>query len=838
MKKRISAIALVTVLAVSSFPITAFAERTAPDAVKNTIIGTDGAKMPVQMLESPQEAAAEISDAEATQTEVKTPDLAEQDKLGIQLYTLPDVKTVERLNRVIVRTEQNLTDSYGAERAYYYETGGEYILEYPSQEIMQEAYDRLEEAYGEEQVFQDAYVSCAGTEELETVSTETAVSAGNSWGIQTMGLDQLKRQVEQANQSEDSAWKQKISVAVIDTGIDKDHPALKNRINKESISFADGTGSSDYDDRQRHGTHVAGIVLQGTSDNVDVLGIRIFDDDERTTILKISFAIDYVTDPDSESPRAEVINMSLGETMPLNNHKLLLDESMEKAVRKGVVICAAAGNENQDTANVLPVNSRWSIGVGAITKQENETSSGTTVDYVWAKWDYRQASNYGDYVDFAAPGTNIDSTWRNGGYATESGTSMACPHLAAAAAIIKMRHPEYEQGDVYAALLDYTVDLGDEGWDKYFGNGYVDLSDYFADQENPTERRLYQGISVDRVVNKTTADIGKPFSLNAKVTTGNGTLSYALADPEKDGKVAEIQDGQIKIKSAGSCEIIVTAAETQRYAQTSQKVQIFVEKMQQKVVASQNSYTKKSTDSSFKVSAKVTAGDGKITYIGTNDNVATVSTDGKVKIVGGGTMNIYAMASETALYQQTFAKITLKVKKITPKLSVSSKTVSVAKKPFQLSVRKTGTGKLSYTSSKPSVVSVSRSGKVTVKKVGMANITVKLYSNAKYNGVKKVIKIYVNPSKMKIQNIHTGKGKLQINWKKKSGVSGYQIRYSTKKTMKNYKNVTVKGASNTEKTIPGLKRKQIYYVQIRAYQKGSTGTYRGAWSEVQKIRTK
>lgn len=846
MKKQVVAIALAAVVTAGGFPPTALAQTTVSAQIEGTVTGNEGEEIPVEVLRTPQEAAQEISDEAATQTEVVEPELTQPDAFGIQLYALPDVvETKETLNRLIVRTGQNLSDSYGAGRAYYYTAGSEYILEYESYLVMQEAYQKLAEEYGDDQVFQDEYITCPESTKGNVIVSEAEEeqsSTGISWGLQTMGLDTLRDAVNKENQSlgPDSKWNHPVTVAVIDTGIDKDHPALKARISKESISLADDTKQSDYDDREGHGTHVSGIVLQGTSDNVDVLGIRIFDAEGRSTVLKISLAIDYVVDVQQDTPRAEVINMSLGEIRALNSQKSLLDASMERAVKKGVVILAAAGNENRDTADTLPVNSRWTIGAGAITKEEKVTAAGRQVNYVWARWQGGQASNYGDYVDFTAPGTDIDSTWNDGGYASESGTSMACPHLAAAAAMIKVRHPDYDQGDIYAAFLDYAVDLGDTGWDRYFGNGYVDLSDYFSDQESSAQKKLHQGISLDRVVYKTTADIGKSFSLEAALKHGDGTLSYRLADGSQDGKVAQVQGDQIRIIGAGSCEIVVTASETEKYAQTSQNVQIFVEKMPQTVTASTKNYTKKSTDGSFKVSAKVTDGDknAKITYIGTNDNVAHVSSDGTVKIVGGGSMHIYAMAPETAIYRQAFADITLKVNKVVPKLKVSSKTVSVAKKTFQLSVSKTGTGKLKFSSSKPSVAAISKTGKVTVKKPGAAKITVRLTENGKYSGVTKNIHIYVNPSKATIRKIKSGKKQLQISWKKKSGVTGYQIRYSLKKNMKQAKTVTVKGASKTEKTIKNLKKKKTYYVQVRAYKKGSTRTYRGNWSEVQKKRTK
>ena len=146
-----------------------------------------------------------------------------------------------------------------------------------------------------------------------------------------------------------------------------------------------------------------------------------------------------------------------------NDQITQMDEAFARAFKANTTVCAASGNEYTDTSKSYPASSPWTIAVGSFEPD----AKGNLIRSDFA--------NNGELLDFVAPGRNIYSAWINGEESTNtiSGTSMATPHMAAAAAYVKMKHPDYSQRDVYAAFKDNAVDLGEPGKDTEFGYGYV-----------------------------------------------------------------------------------------------------------------------------------------------------------------------------------------------------------------------------------------------------------------------------------------------------------------------------------------------------------------------------
>ena len=143
--------------------------------------------------------------------------------------------------------------------------------------------------------------------------------------------------------------------------------------------------------------------------------------------------------------------MSLGGGMSSATDPLA--EAIQRLVDSGVVVCIAAGNESQDTANVSPAGYDLGVVVSAYD------SSNSDLGFAWF-------SNYGDAVDIAAPGVSIYSTWPGGGYESLDGTSMATPHVAGAAALYMAengnRTPEQFRDDL--------VNGGENGYYDQGGN--------------------------------------------------------------------------------------------------------------------------------------------------------------------------------------------------------------------------------------------------------------------------------------------------------------------------------------------------------------------------------
>ncbi|UII20218.1 S8 family serine peptidase [Fulvivirga ligni] len=199
---------------------------------------------------------------------------------------------------------------------------------------------------------------------------------------------------------------------VIDTGIDLDHPDL-NVNTSLSTSFV----TSSPNDGNGHGTHVAGTIgaidngigVVGVAAGVEVVAVQVLNAQGSGSYAGVISGIDYVAQ--TANP-GDVANLSLGGPT---------DSSIDNAVialgNAGVYVSLAAGNESQNANNTSPARTNGA----RIYTVSSMTSSGSLSSF----------SNYGNPpVDFAAPGSSINSTWLNGGYNTISGTSMAAPHVA------------------------------------------------------------------------------------------------------------------------------------------------------------------------------------------------------------------------------------------------------------------------------------------------------------------------------------------------------------------------------------------------------------------------
>ena len=208
---------------------------------------------------------------------------------------------------------------------------------------------------------------------------------------------------------------------VIDTGIDLDHPDL-NVDQLRSISFLTGGGGADSpDDQNGHGTHVAGTIAAinntigslGVAPGAKVVAVRVLDRRGSGTVSGVIKGVDYVG---ANGKAGDVANMSLG-----GSTSKALDDAV-LAASSNVKFTLAAGNESDDANNHSParVNGPNIYTISALDGRNSQNPD------LWAYF-----SNYGNPpIDYCAPGVGIYSTWKDGGYNTISGTSMAAPHAA------------------------------------------------------------------------------------------------------------------------------------------------------------------------------------------------------------------------------------------------------------------------------------------------------------------------------------------------------------------------------------------------------------------------
>ncbi|MBT2684928.1 S8 family peptidase [Bacillus sp. ISL-37] len=249
---------------------------------------------------------------------------------------------------------------------------------------------------------------------------------------------------------------EEIEIAIVDTGVDLDHPDLRNRIVKGYNVINE---KADPDDDNGHGTHVAGIIASETDNNEGVAGMTWF---SRIMPIKAMGAKGYGTTFDiakgivwAVDHGADVINLSLGNYQPSK----VLEEAVRYAYQKNVVMVSAAGNDGSDQPT-YPSAYPEVLSVAAVDYNGNRASF----------------SNYGDYIDIAAPGVYIPSTYFNKQYAALSGTSMAAPHVAGLAALIKSANPDLKSSQVIRIIKNSAIDLGEQGKDIEYGNGLIDVN--------------------------------------------------------------------------------------------------------------------------------------------------------------------------------------------------------------------------------------------------------------------------------------------------------------------------------------------------------------------------
>lgn len=259
-------------------------------------------------------------------------------------------------------------------------------------------------------------------------------------------------------------------VAVIDTGVKQSLEDLAGTSFSAGYDFVNS--DDDPTDDEGHGSHVAGTVAQTTNNNTGVAGVAF-----NATIMPIkvlnwrgSGTYDDIADGIyfATTAGADVINMSLGGPTSLT----ILEDAVNEAWSSGVVVVCAAGNENSDVPS-YPAAYENAISVSATTSLD------TLASY----------SNYGDTIDIAAPGGDsgdnngdgyddmiLQNTFsRSGeGYYFYAGTSMASPHVAGVAALVKSANPALGNDQIRGILETTAEDLGDPDWDPDFGYGLVD----------------------------------------------------------------------------------------------------------------------------------------------------------------------------------------------------------------------------------------------------------------------------------------------------------------------------------------------------------------------------
>lgn len=249
-----------------------------------------------------------------------------------------------------------------------------------------------------------------------------------------------------------------VRVAVVDTGVSKDHPDLQVQGGYNAIN-----PNKSWNDDNGHGSHVAGVIaalnnelgVAGVGPAADIYAVKVLDRRGSGFLSDVIEGIEW-----SVQNGMQVINMSLGTESDVQS----FHDAVAAAHNAGVLVVAAAGNSGGAVS--YPAAYPEAVAVSA-------TDSNNLLAWF---------SSRGPEVDLAAPGVDIYSTYKGTGYATLSGTSMAAPHVAGSAALV-LNTPVgtydsdgdgvWDPAEVQQKLQDRAVDLGDVGFDNLYGWGLV-----------------------------------------------------------------------------------------------------------------------------------------------------------------------------------------------------------------------------------------------------------------------------------------------------------------------------------------------------------------------------
>jgi subtilisin family serine protease len=308
---------------------------------------------------------------------------------------------------------------------------------------------------------------------------------------------------------------QDVQVAIVDTGVDGDHPDLEVSWGVNTTASGGSLARADTDDTDGHGTAAAGIVAArnnsvgslGVAPGVEVYAIKVLESDEGTVTDIVEGIYRAIRGPDGiqgtpDDP--EVLSVSLGTERDIQE----LHEAVRAAHVNGVVVVAAAGNSGDDdtaTDDVLyPAAYPEAIAVGAVDRDDDLAAFGG------------QYSADGPALAVTAPGAAITTTALGSGTARFSGTSAATPQAAGVAALSLAVTPGESPDEVADRLRATALDVGPAGRDDRYGTGRL----------------------------RADAAVGNPFP--GGLPTAAGTTLYAPTDPDDDGVYEDVNgDGRV-----------------------------------------------------------------------------------------------------------------------------------------------------------------------------------------------------------------------------------------------------------------------------------------------------
>ncbi|MER7761746.1 type VII secretion-associated serine protease mycosin [Streptomyces sp. NPDC097619] len=283
--------------------------------------------------------------------------------------------------------------------------------------------------------------------------------ATRPWPLRRVLLDRLWQHTRGAG----------VRVAVLDTGVDRAHPQLRDAVDAASGTDLVEPGGDGTRDRSGHGTKVAGLIaarprpgsgFTGLAPEAVIIPVRSHDGLHPAAPAALARAVDHAV-----ARGADVINISQQTPGPLPPNSALA-RAVARAQQAGAVVVAAAGNDGRD-GRPRPAYPAALPGVLAVAASDRDNERAAF-------------SQTGAFVSVAAPGVDVVSTVPGGGHCTDSGTSFAAPYAAAVAALLKARHPDWSPRRI-VTRIQQTAERTLPGPDPSVGWGVVDPVRALAD---------------------------------------------------------------------------------------------------------------------------------------------------------------------------------------------------------------------------------------------------------------------------------------------------------------------------------------------------------------------
>lgn len=276
------------------------------------------------------------------------------------------------------------------------------------------------------------------------------------FNLDTLKKEQLKKNNNTSLKKLSNNNSKKINIAILDSGIDYTHPDFEYSI-FEGVNILDEDELA-YDNYIGHGTSITGIIgakdnaigIRGLCPNENIFPVKVIDYYGQVSISNIIKAVDWCIDN-----QINIINMSFS----VNNDNLLLKNAIDKAIDNGIIIIASASSNYGGDVG-YPAKYNDVISVRAVNEE-----------------DYSTTTNSKGKIDFSAPGVDVISLQVNNSYDRFSGNSIATAYITGLSALI-MKNPKYFNlnenpsiKEIYSALVDISIDIGETGYDAIYGNG-------------------------------------------------------------------------------------------------------------------------------------------------------------------------------------------------------------------------------------------------------------------------------------------------------------------------------------------------------------------------------